>query len=284
MNSLSKKLMLGAVGLFIAAATVVGAKNLVKGGDAEDAASIKKWHKALTQNTEDKVSGKSSFQGSAINIWATSPLIEIDPSKTYQLSGSLKSIGKDKGTSYLGLIMYDAKKRLISLSVVLSRKGSFTELAADAKTGDKVLKLKNCARWDTKILKRTQVAFNSKKDYSDLPNYNLSNLIVKLEKKGDVYEITLKSPIKKTFPTGTKVRQHYSYGGYQYCAAAGKIVPDKWTKYSAVIKGTAKTRNSMTQFWPGTKFVKVIVILNYNAKKGSDCKTLFDDITFAEVD
>jgi len=285
MNSLSKKLMLGTVGFFIAAGTVVAGENLVKHGGAEDATSAKKWHKALSQNTEDKVAGKASFHGKTRSIWSYSPgFIEIDPSKAYKLSASIKTAGTDKSTCYIGIRSYDAKKRTITRTNVTIIKGSFTTLAEDAKPGDKVLKITDCSKWNKKIIKRTQIAINAKKDFSDLPNFNLINRIVKLEKNGDVYELTLKTPIKKAIKAGAGLRQHLAGGGYQYCAASGKAAPAKWTKYSAVIKGMAKFGAPNKQFWPGTKYVKVVVILNYNAKKGSNTQALFDEVTFSQVD
>ena len=278
MNSLSKKLMLGVVCFILAAGTVVSAENLVKD------ASPKRWHKDLIQNTEDKVGAKNSFQGNVKNIWAFSPgLIEVDPTKAYKLSGSLKSIGKDMGCAYFGLMMHDTKKRVIQRSNIMIR-GSLTQLAADATVGDKVLKLKDCAKWNTKKSAKMIIAFDAEKDLSDLPNYNLSSGIAKLENKDDFYEITLEIPLKKSYPAGTKVRQHYRSSGYQYCAAERKIIPHEWTKYSAVVKGLAKSGDPKEQFWPGTKYVRVIVLINYLAKKDTDCKTLFDDILFVQVD
>lgn len=285
MNSLSKKLMLGTVGLFIAVGTVVAGENLVKNGGAEDAAGIKKWHKALSQNTEDKVGGKGSFHGKTKSIWAFSPgYIEVDPSKAYQLSAVLKAAGTEKSKCYVGIASYTAKKRNISRTTVNIVKGSLTSLAVDAKVGDKVLKIKDCSKWNKKNITRTQVGFDAKKDFSDLPNFNLSNRAVKLEKKGDVYELSLKAPIKKAFKAGTQIRQHIAAGGHQYCAASAKMVPAKWTKYSAVIKGQAKYGTPNKQFWPGTKYVRVVIILNYQAKKDSNTQALFDEVTFSQVD
>lgn len=285
MKSLSKKLILGTVGICIATATVVAGENLVKSGGAEDTASVKKWHKALSQNTEDKVAGKASFHGKIKDIWSYSPgFIEVDTSKAYKLSASLKTAGTDKSKCYIGIISYDVKKRTIQRPNITITKGSFSTLAADAKVGDKVLQVKDCSKWNKRLLARSQVAFNAIKDYSDLPNYNLTNRIVKLEKKGDIYEITLKTPIKGSFKAGSGVRQHMVYGGYQYCAASGKVAPDKWTKYSAVIKGQVKYGAPNEQFWPGTKYVKIVVILNYVAKKDSDTQALFDEVMFSQLD
>lgn len=239
----------------------------------------------LIQNTEDKVSGEASFQGNGKNIWAYSKTyIPVDPSKTYELSGSFKSIGKDQGRCYLGLVMYNAKKRSIYRNSVSAYKGTITELAADVKVGDKVIQLKDCSKWHKAPLNRKIIAWNAKKDFSDLPNYATSSTLVKLEQKGDIWEATLKRPVKKSYPAGTKVREHYTGGGYSYIAASYKPVPAKWTKFSGKVKGIAKLGPSKKQFWPGTKYVKVVVIVNYRAKKGSDCKTLFDDISFKEVE
>ena len=285
MNSLSKKLMLGTVGLFIAAGTVVAGENLVKNGGAEDAAGIKKWHKALSQNTEDKAAGEASFHGKTKNIWSFSPgYIEVDPSKAYQLSALLKAAGVEKSRCYVGIVSYNAKRRTITRTNVNIVKGSLTTLAADAKAGDKVLKIKDCSKWNKKYITRTQVGFGAKKDFSDLPNYSLSNRAVKLEKKDDIYELTLRTPIKKAFKAGTQIRQHIAAGGYQYCAASAKMIPAKWTKCSALIKGQVKYGTPNNKFWAGTKYVRVIVILNYQAKKDSDTQALFDEVIFSQVD
>lgn len=285
MNSLSKKLMLGTVGLFIAAGTVVAGENLVKNGGAEDGDAVKKWHKALSQNTEDKLEGKGSFHGKTKSIWAFSPgYISVDPVKAYQLSAAIKAVGAEKSRCYVGIASYTAKKRSIYRTTVNIIKGSLTSLAMDAKVGDKVLTIKDCSKWNKKYITRTQVGFGAKKDFSELPNFNLSNVAVKLEKKGDVYELSLKTPIKKAFKAGTQIRQHIRGGGFQYSAASAKMVPTKWTKYSAVIKGQAKYGTPNKQFWPGTKYVKVVVIVNYQAKKDSDTQALFDEVNFSQVD
>jgi len=285
MKSLSTKFMLGVAGLLVASSAVVAGENLVKNGGAEDAASIKKWHKALSQNTEEKVGGKSSFHGKTRSIWAFSPeFIEVDPSKAYQVSVSIKNAGTAISKCYIGLAMYNAKKQSIQRPYIMTIKGTMTKLAADVKPGDKVLKIVDCSKWNKKIITRSQVAFGAKKDYSDLPNLKLSRLAAKLEKKGDIYELTLSSPIKKAFKAGTQIRQHFYTGGYQYCAASNKPATAEWKRYSAIVKGLAKHGAPNKQFWPGTKYVKVVVIINYNAKKDSDTQALFDEVSFSEVD
>jgi len=109
-------------GLLVAVCTVAGAENLLQTGDAEDVAMVYKWHKALIQNTQDKTGGESSFQGNT-SIHARSPeLIEIDPNKAYILTGSFKSIGRDQGHSYLGIIMYNAEKNLLPVPRLWSGK------------------------------------------------------------------------------------------------------------------------------------------------------------------
>ena len=285
MNTLSKKFMLGAASLVIGAATVVAGENLVKHGGAEDAAGIKKWNKTLSQNTEDKVAGEASFHGKIKGIWSYSPgFIPVDTAKAYKLSAALKAVGTEKSKCYVGIRSYDAKKRGIHRTSVNIVKGSFTTLAEDAKPGDTVLKITDCSKWNKKQIKRTQVAFRAKEDFSDLPNYILANKALKLEKKGDIYELTLSRAIKGTFKAGTGIRQHISAGGHQYCAASGKNIGPEWTKVSATIKGQAKYGSPKNQFWPGTKYVRVVVILNYAAKKDSDTQALFDEVIFSEVE
>lgn len=278
--------MLSIAVLFISSCTSIPVvrENLVKNGDAENEASVKEWHKCLKINNDDKVEGEGSFHGKKRNIWAFSPgFIEFDPAKTYQLSAWLKSIGTEKSTCYIGLAMYTARKQSIQRPNVTIQKGTITELAAAVKAGDRVLKIKDCSKWNTEKLRMTQVAFGANEDYSDLPNFNVSNLAFRLIKKGAIYELFLRSPIKRDYPAGTKIRQHYAGGGYQYCAASDKTAPKRWTKYSAVVKGLAKYGAPDNQFWPGTKYVKIVVILNYKAPKGSNTQALFDDVSFSEL-
>jgi hypothetical protein len=285
MKSLSTKLAMGIAGIGIMATAAIGADNLVKYGDADDATWAKKWHKNLSFNPQDKLKGKNSFEADKKYTWAFSPtMIEIDPAQAYKLSGWIKSIGAEDSRCFLGLRMYNAKKRSIDRVNITVRKGSFTRLMADAKKGDKVLKVSDCSKWDMRKLnlKRTCLAFDAVKDFSDLPNYNISPGIEKIEKKDNFYEVTLVKPLAKTYPDGTKIRQHYMHGGFQYCAASYKAVPKKWTQYSAVVKGLAKYGAPNKQFWPGTKYVRIVIILNYQ-KKG-DCKALFDDISLVQVE
>ncbi len=266
--------------------TITGNReNLVKNGDAEDNASIKEWHKNLSWNNDDKVDGEGCFYGKKRNIWAFSPgFIEVDTAKEYRLSAWLKAVGKAKSTCYIGLAMYTGNKRSIQRPYVTVEKGTITELAAAVKAGDKVLKIKDCSKWNVGKIRSTQVAFSVNEDYSDLPNFNVSNLAVKLRKKANIYELTLRSPVKRDYPAGTRIRQHYAGGGYQYCAASNKIAPSRWKKYSAVVRGIAKYGAPDTQFWPGTRYVRIVVIINYKAKKGSDTQTLFDEVSFSELD
>ena len=225
MKFLFNSLMLCIIVLSVVSCSTIpgGRENLVMCGDAEDEASVKEWHKCLNRNTSDKAEGEASFHGKSRNIWAFSPgFIEVNTSKAYQLAAWLKSIGTEKSTCYIGLAMYTARKRSIQRPYVTIQKGTITELAAAVKAGDRVLKIKDCSKWNIEKIRCTQVAFGASEDYSDLPNFNVSNIAVRLRKKGNIYELTLRSPIKRDYPAGTKIRQHYAGGGYQYCAASGK--------------------------------------------------------------
>ena len=65
MKSLTSKFMLGIAGCVLTSGVTFAAENLIDNSGAEDVATVKKWHKGLIQNTEDKVSGQASFQANS---------------------------------------------------------------------------------------------------------------------------------------------------------------------------------------------------------------------------
>ncbi|MCP3968472.1 MAG: hypothetical protein GY718_19365 [Lentisphaerae bacterium] len=180
--------------------------------------------------------------------------------------------------------MYDGSKRFISRHKVNAMVDTETGLIADAKKGDTTIVLKNCKNWDKykRLLKRGSgiVCFNAQKDFSDLPNSNYE-MIKSAEKEEDHYLITLRRPLKKSIDAGTRVRLHIKSGGYMYCASAGKKLTKDWKKFSAEISGVAVKGVPNDKFWPGTKFVRLVVIANYGKTKGP--KTFFTGIKFKEL-
>ncbi|MCF6174714.1 MAG: hypothetical protein L3J71_02990 [Victivallaceae bacterium] len=239
------------------------------------------WKGTFKEVTAGQHSGEKCFETTGYSQIVSKKSYKIDPAKTYVLSGWFKSVGKQPGRLYFGFMPLNKKNRAISSPSVMVEANTDTVLAEDCRPEDKVIKIKNGAKW--KVLRYGLIAFKTDPtgEYSDIPNQNITPFgITSVEQQGDIWAVTLKNPCGKAFPEGTPVRQHRSGSSYQYCAAGSKKVPTEWTKYSATLKGIAVINMPNNEFWPGTEFVKILMLINYQAKAGE--VMLWDDIKLEE--
>ena len=201
--------------------------------------------------------------------------IKIEPGKSYKISGSFKLAPDSKPSQfYMGVMPLNDKGRQIAATQVNAIAGTETELAADCNPEDTVIKIKNGEKW--KDGKFYLIAFNADDSgkKADLPNAELSSMgVAKVEKNGDVFDVTLNAKCGKKYAAGTKVRQHQSGATYIYLGAINKDVPADWTEFSKVFKKES--------CWPGTCGVKVVILANYGGKP--DQMMLMKDIKIEEV-
>lgn len=197
---------------------------------------------------------------------------KIDPDKFYSASVWVKSATETPSFGYLCFTLFDADGKVIGEQNVRTVKGTFTELAAPCKAADKVIKIKNGAKW--KKGNFFVVAFNAKKDESDLPNYSLSDAVVKVEKKGGFFEVTLRKPVGKDLAAGTAVREHHVGNGSPFYYGGGKV-PTEWTQWKGkTIKGS--------QFRKGAVSAQVYLLCNWS--KAAKQSMLFDNLTIEEIE
>ncbi len=193
-------------------------------------------------------------------IFLSKPTLSVNPAAKYRISGEfrLKS-GKPAGV-WLGFCPYDVKKNRIYPSTINGSNETRTELAAAAKKGDKVLKLKDASKWDTKT-RYSYIAFKAAEDYSDLPNFQINKTAVpNAVKKGDVWEIPLVNPLKVDYPAGTAVRQHTDNAAFIYTCRKFKTT-DKWAQPSGNISGIAVNEVTTQKFWKGTVTASIVILL-----------------------
>lgn len=164
-------------------------------------------------------------------------------------------------------------------NAIYARMGTYTELTAAANKGDSVLKITDGSKWFKH--QKFSVAFYAKKDYTDLPNINLSHLgINAVDKIDSHWEVKLKHPLKKSYPAGTKVRMHRS--GRYYIRGMSKVtVPNEWKDFSFQLKGIRKlferpSGKGPKKFWYGTAYVGVKIIVRGVPGKS---ELLLDDLT-----
>jgi hypothetical protein len=158
-------------------------------------------------------------------VYSLKKKIKVDPAKKYKVSAKVKQLGENPALVYIGFIPYDAKGRVIDPKCGSNNtKGSLTALTAPIAKGATTLTVKDASKW--KKGNHHYVALNAKEDMSDIPNFELAGVITKIEKTGDVYTISFKTPLGKAYPAGTTVRQHRSGGTYIY-TKNGKS-PKEW--------------------------------------------------------
>ena len=126
-------------------------------------------------------------------------LTEVDPSAIYRVKVALK--GREGVSFRMGVYFFDAAKKLIDVMHNASPSDPVYSLAADAKKGDKSVKLNAPVSYQHYC----GLAFNAKKDGSDIPNRNVANL-VRAPRKVTADTLTLERPLAADYAKGTLVR------------------------------------------------------------------------------
>jgi len=256
------------IGLFAAGILAAGAAELASISKAADLTVPK-----FVTEADGVLSGKGN------KYLFSKQMVKIDPAKKYQISGEFRTAAGPSGLVYLGFAPCDAKGNLIWPRAVNNVRNTETEIAEAAKKGDKTIKLKDASKWN-KVTPYSWIVLGAKDDFSDMPNMNAVSTVPKSFKQdGDVWEVTLKAPLKADIAAGTKVRQQLDGASYMYSAGAFKPT-DKWTARKGIASGIVKSGNPGNKFWPGTVSAR-IVILVLNAKQ--DTVTEFRNIKVEEV-
>jgi len=215
------------------------------------------------------------------NLLQSQEMYSVDALSRYRLTGKFKSATDKTGKFFFGLVPFDENKIPIELYEVNAVYETDTTLVTDCKAADKVLKVKNAVNW--KVDPFVFVAFDAKPDFSDLPNRTLSGQgIAKIEKTDDGWLVTLKNPCGQNFPAGTLIRLHAKGSKYLYCGAFSRNADPDWVPVGNFISEVSQKGESRTQFWAGTKYVKVVILANYLQKE--DVGLLFKEIKFEKLD
>ena len=202
------------------------------------------------------------------------PSIKFDPAAKYTLSMEIKKADNAKTARfYAGFFCLDNKNRRMGYYNVDAVVKSDTVLTAAVKAGDKIIKIKDGSAWK----KFGFVAFNTKADYSDLPNYAAFGSVNNVKKEGNDWVITLSRPIPKAYPAGTAVREQMP-GGYLYTFY--DIPAKTWKKYTRTISGVFSPGKGRPDkyFWPGTATIQPMVLVNWSSAD-PETKTQFRNIT-----
>lgn len=196
---------------------------------------------------------------------------EVDPDAEYEISGQFRTPGSQKDLTRVefGFIPLDEDGVEIPAYAVLNANAPLCSLAADAKAGDTVLRIKGVDKLRPGM---NYLAFNAKADYSDLPNKEVFQA-AKISPDGAEHKVTLKAPLKKDYASGTVIRLHCR--GELWSGTSGKKAGREWTTFSGKVKGinlTGKQYNNR-KWYPGTGRAKLFILI------GSKQTIQFKDVT-----
>jgi len=268
---------------------LIDIRSMLINGDAEKGTTG--GFSPITDVSTDAYSGAYSFKRDGYTTILSNNLIPIDELRNYQLEGWFKSIGTTNSILYFGFAPYDGNKEFISRNTVNPILGTETELYESILEGQNIVKINSCKdasgniKWISNSLYE-HMAFNIKDNYEDLPNRDLSNIdIIGVTDFGSYCEVKFKTSVGKSYPAGTRVREHAWSENYIYCGAGGAIIPNTWTKYPIIasncnVKGirAAGSNCGYEVWWKGTKYAKVLMLANYGSGSDTNYKTVFDNI------
>ncbi len=237
---------------------LVNGANILLNGDGEK--QLEGWSdRQVLLSGKNPHGGENCFRTAAPTV-ENSQIIPIDPRGTYRVSAFVRSASSKPSDIYLALIPLDAQKQQIQPEMVTAVPRTDTVLAAPCKAEDKVLKVKDASAFKANDAFNL-IAFQTKGDYTDLPNRNLSAGVIKtVAKKEGLWEITLNKPCGRDYPAGTAVREHRYSARFIMPCRLGKFGKKEWTPLSGTVGGLVKSGASSAHFWPGTAFVKVAVL------------------------
>ncbi len=232
--------------------------------------------------------GTYSFYDEKSHVVFSDELFPIDMNTEYNLEGWFMKYGTGDSKIYFGYVPYDENKNIIVRRYVFDIAGTDTSLYDDVKSTDTTLKVLDASKWNTASSYYRYVAFNTDNsgNFNDMPNSNLSNKMgvkdvcnITVVDKTDYWEVNLcgGQTVGVSAVAGTNVRQHQDGGTYMYTAAAGNKPGTSWTKYSSTTQGEDTTSTNLSKWWRGTKYAKILFLMNYGDSSGNS-KTRVDDI------
>ncbi len=206
----------------------------------------------------------------------------VDPAKKYRLSGKFRNGSDVKNLRVsFGVNCLDDKKRPIPGGSVDIVKGTETELAADFKADETVLKVKDGSEW--KKGKIVVFKADASGKLADLPNTQTEYVLVAniAPNADNQYDVTMSKPLKRSYPAGTVVRQH-EMGQWFHFIALNKPLTADWQEFSFEFSGESASGSVPGKWRNGTKFAGIAFYANPGNVK--DAVTELKDLKLEEVE
>ena len=200
------------------------------------------------------VHGKGILRAKGRITIVSKDVYPYDATKTYTFKGLYRQIpGSGKNIFRIGIIPLDKDKKLIEYYTSHPNTATNAILKKDAAATDNFIMIDKGIKWN----KTSFVAYQTKPDFSDLPNKNIIRQVPQsIEQTADGWKISFAKPIGVAIKAGTGVRQHYQGGRFRF---AGNVVDGKVLsnmKFSGVDVGT--------------KYFQVILVSGTSMKPGEE--------------
>lgn len=202
-------------------------------------------------NLTKTADGLQTLPGKEFYVFSAKP-VPLKKDVRYSVSGSFKRAPGNTERNvplFFAVAFYDKDGKWIHGMEACPVSGTLTELAAPAKKGDRIIKLKDASKWQKRP---SNIAFHAKTDESDLPNRDLSPYVTSVEQMDGVWEVTLRTALRKSYEAGTLCRQQ-SGSPFHYIRL-GVNLKDEWSTFSAVIPPSA--------IWRGAASMKIVCFSN----------------------
>ena len=251
-----------------------------------------------TYSVDESFDGKGCVvaTGGGGGTYIASQYVEVDPTQTYQVIMYAKTVQRgstnnDLAGGYLGFACYDKNKTFIDLRNC-GDVGNNT-LSREASPGDSIIYFTNSSGWytgadvtDNRAFFRQILFFpSSHPDYGTAYKYTRFNnrgyyrmeqtdqgdwavyLDANTSSQVNTYTATTLPNYGYSLPAGTPVSRGVAGGTYNYALGAPNY-PETWTRY-ATPPFTGENRNSGYPFRYATKYIRFMVLRNYNRRSVS---------------
>ena len=215
----------------IAAALFVTGAVVCSAAEVYDLSKLEDW----AHKNPFKLHGKGILRGTGRLTAFSKQIYPYDEKKTYKFKGLYRQLpGSDSNVVRIGILPLDKDKKVIEYYTSHPNPHTNTVLVKDAAATDSVILIQNGAKWNKSGL----IAYNTKADFSDVPNKNIIKQVPKaIEKTAEGWKITFARPIGVALKAGTGVRQHYQGGRFRFAGEVrgNKVLSDM--KFKMIDKG-----------------------------------------------
>ena len=191
-----------------------------------------------------------------------SRMFEVDPARAWLLEGEFRAASPTLLS--FGLEFFDADRKMLHAFMFTEVPGTETELAAPAKKGDAVLKVRDASHW--------QNIYNLAVPRIDPAAHGISRgdlalAVNKVRRRPDGFEVSLARGVPCDLAVGTAIAQHC--GMPPFNAVWRQPVPGgRWLRFRRLIRAGEGFSRESENFWRGTRYARFFV----RAHKGPEVR------------